>query len=374
MHTVLITGGSRGIGAACVQAFARAGWQVAFTYRENRERAGALARQTGALALCADLREDLAVRRAAAEVVSHFGAVDALVCNAGVAEQKMFQDITDEDWQRMLDVNLLGAVRTIRACLPDMLHAKRGSIVTVSSIWGQSGASCESHYAASKAALIGLTRSLALELGPSGIRVNCVAPGVIDTDMNAVHSAETMQALAAETPLGRIGTTDEVADSILYLCSDRASFITGQVLGVTGNTRSSVTKVLPQGKTFCCLCGAETKIVQHTVINALRKAVGIVAQPVGVRRIAQVGKLNQDCGHACAAQHIQAGVDAHAVIPRTDALDNAAQHMLGQPVGLGVLLVNIDLAAVDCRIDIGIAVDADKVVRRPAVGQVHARG
>ena len=234
MHTVLITGGSRGIGAACVQAFARAGWQVAFTYRENRERAGALARQSGALALCADLREDLAVRRAAAEVVSHFGAVDALVCNAGVAEQKMFQDITDEDWQRMLDVNLLGAVRTIRACLPDMLHAKRGSIVTVSSMWGQSGASCESHYAASKAALIGLTRSLALELGPSGIRVNCVAPGVIDTDMNAVHSAETMQALAAETPLGRIGATDEVADSILYLCSDRASFITGQVLGVTG--------------------------------------------------------------------------------------------------------------------------------------------
>lgn len=233
-QTVFITGGSRGIGAACVRAFAAAGWNVAFTYRENRALAGALAEQTGALALSADLHEGMAVSRAVGEARGHFGALDAVVCNAGIAEQKLFQDITDEDWQHMLDVNLMGAVRTIRACLPDLLHRKYGSIVTVSSIWGQSGASCESHYAASKAALIGLTRSLALELGPSGIRVNCVAPGVIDTDMNAMHNAETMQELAAETPLGRIGTAAEVADSILYLCTERASFITGQVLGVTG--------------------------------------------------------------------------------------------------------------------------------------------
>ena len=134
----------------------------------------------------------------------------------------------------MLDINLLGAVRTVRALLPDLLHRKSGSIVTVSSMWGQTGASCESHYAASKAALIGLTKSLAQELGPSGIRVNCVAPGVIDTEMNAMHSGETMQELAGQTPLGRIGTAAEVADSVLYLCSDHASFITGQVLGVTG--------------------------------------------------------------------------------------------------------------------------------------------
>ena len=233
-QTVFITGGSRGIGAACVRAFAAAGWNVAFTYRENRALAGALAEQTGALALSADLHEGMAVSRAVGEARGHFGALDAVVCNAGIAEQKLFQDITDEDWQHMLDVNLMGAVRTIRACLPDLLHRKRGSIVTVSSIWGQSGASCESHYAASKAALIGLTRALALELGPSGIRVNCVAPGVIDTDMNAMHNEETMQELAAETPLGRIGTAAEVADSILYLCTERASFITGQVLGVTG--------------------------------------------------------------------------------------------------------------------------------------------
>lgn len=233
-QTVFITGGSRGIGAACVRAFAAAGWNVAFTYRENRALAGALAEQTGALALSADLHEGMAVSRAVGEARGHFGALDAVVCNAGIAEQKLFQDITDEDWQHMLDVNLMGAVRTIRACLPDLLHRKYGSIVTVSSIWGQSGASCESHYAASKAALIGLTRSLALELGPSGIRVNCVAPGVIDTDMNAMHNEETMQELAAETPLGRIGTAAEVADSILYLCTERASFITGQVLGVSG--------------------------------------------------------------------------------------------------------------------------------------------
>ena len=233
-ETVFITCGSRGIGAACVRTFAEAGWNVAFTYRANRELAGALAEETGALPLSADQHESMAVSRAAGEALGHFGAIDAVVCNAGIAEQKMFQDITDDDWQRMLDINLMGTVRTIRACLPGMLHRKHGSIVTVSSVWGQAGASCESHYAASKAALIGLTKSLALELGPSGIRVNCVAPGVIDTDMNAMHSRETMQELAAETPLGRIGTAGEVADSILYLCSEHASFITGQVLGVNG--------------------------------------------------------------------------------------------------------------------------------------------
>lgn len=233
-QTVFITGGSRGIGAACVRAFAAAGWQVAFTYRVSRETAGALADETGALALCADLHEEAAIHRAAAEARGYFGPPDAVVCNAGIAEQKLFQDITDADWHHMLDVNLLGAARTIRALLPDLLHRKSGSIVTVSSVWGQVGASCESHYAASKAALIGLSKSLAQELGPSGIRVNCVAPGVIDTEMNAMHSGETMRELAGQTPLGRIGTAAEVADSVLYLCSERASFITGQVLGVTG--------------------------------------------------------------------------------------------------------------------------------------------
>ena len=233
-QTVLITGGSRGIGAACVRAFAADGWHTAFIYRSSREAAEQLAGETGALALAADQQDTVAVELAVAEVKARFGGIDAVVCNAGIAEQKLFQNITDADWMHMLDVNLMGAVRTIRAVLPELLHNKRGSIVTVSSMWGESGASCESHYAASKAAVIGLSRSLAQELGPSNIRVNCVAPGVLDTDMNAMHSADTMQELADQTPLGRVGAAAEVADSILYLCSDKASFITGQVLGVTG--------------------------------------------------------------------------------------------------------------------------------------------
>lgn len=232
--TVFITGGSRGIGAACVRAFAGAGWRVCFTYRDSWAQAKTLAAATGTVTAYADMADAGTIQTAFAWFRQQAGAADALVCNAGIAEQKQFQDLTDQDWHRMLDVNLMGAVRAVRCVLPDMLHRKNGSIVLVSSIWGQRGASCESHYAASKAALIGLGNSLALELGPSGIRVNCVAPGVIHTDMNAMHSAETMRALAEDTPLGRIGTAEETADAIFYLCSAQASFITGQVLGVAG--------------------------------------------------------------------------------------------------------------------------------------------
>ena len=220
-QTVLITGGSRGIGAACVRTFAENGWNTAFTYSKSREAADRLAEETGALALLADQQDTAAVELAVAEGKARFGTIDAVVCNAGIAEQKLFQ-------------NIMGTVRTIRAVLPEMLHNHKGSIVTVSSMWGECGASCESHYSASKAAIIGLSKSLAQELGPSNIRVNCIAPGVIDTDMNAMHSADTMQELANQTPLGRVGAAAEVADSILYLCSDKSSFITGQVLGVTG--------------------------------------------------------------------------------------------------------------------------------------------
>lgn len=234
MGSVFITGGSRGIGAACVRAFAEAGRLAAFTYSARRDKAEALAVETGALALCADSADRDAVENAVKTARESLGAIDTVVCNAGIAQQKLFQDIMDDEWLTMLNVNLMGAVRTIRAALPDMLHRQKGSIVIVSSMWGERGASCESHYAASKAALIGLSKSLALELGPSGIRVNCVAPGVIDTDMNAMHGGDVMQSLADETPLERIGRADEVADSILYLCSEKASFVTGQVLGVTG--------------------------------------------------------------------------------------------------------------------------------------------
>ena len=234
MGSVFITGGSRGIGAACVRACAAAGRPAAFTDSARRDKAEALSAETGALALCADSADRDAVENAVKTARESLGAIDTVVCNAGIAQQKLFQDITDDEWLTMLNVNLMGAVRTIRAALPDMLHRQKGSIVIVSSMWGERGASCESHYAASKAALIGLSKSLALELGPSGIRVNCVAPGVIDTDMNAMHGGDVMQSLADETPLERIGRADEVADSILYLCSEKASFVTGQVLGVTG--------------------------------------------------------------------------------------------------------------------------------------------
>lgn len=233
-QTVWITGGARGIGAATVRTFAQAGWRVAFSYRQSTQQAQVLAEQTGALALQADMTDRAAVQGCMEQIHDALGPVGAVVCNAGVAQQKMFCDLTDDDWDFVMDGNLRSVFYTIQAALPDLIHDKDGAIVTVSSVWGIAGASCESHYAASKAGLIGLTKSLAHELGLSGIRVNCVAPGVIDTDMNAMHDADTLHALAQETDLGRLGSADEVARTIRYLCSPDASFVTGQVLGVTG--------------------------------------------------------------------------------------------------------------------------------------------
>lgn len=232
--TVWITGGSRGIGAACVRAFSEAGWKVAFSYRSRAEEAQQVAAQTGALAIQTDLTSRAQVQACAAHIRASLGSIGAVVCNAGVAQQKMFCDLTDDDWNFVMDNNLRSVFYTIQAALPDLIHDKDGAIVTVSSVWGVTGASCESHYAASKAGLIGLTKSLAHELGLSGIRVNCVAPGVIDTEMNAAHGADTLQQLAEESALGRLGRADEVARTIRYLCSEDASFVTGQVLGVTG--------------------------------------------------------------------------------------------------------------------------------------------
>jgi 3-oxoacyl-[acyl-carrier protein] reductase len=163
-----------------------------------------------------------------------FGRIDALVCNAGIAQQKLFTDITSQDWDDMFDVNVKGVYRCIKAVLPGMISRKAGSIVTVSSVWGVAGASCEAHYSAAKAAVIGLTKALAKELGPSGIRVNCVAPGVIDTAMNAHLTDETKEDLRDETPLGVLGAPRDVAEAIWYLASDKAGFVTGQVLGVSG--------------------------------------------------------------------------------------------------------------------------------------------
>lgn len=237
--TALVTGGSRGIGAAACRALAREGFSVAIGYTHNAQTAEALARELtdqgfNAMAVRGDVRSREEVLAMFEAVRRRMGAVDTLVLSAGIAQQKLFQDITDADWDGLFDVNIKGVYRCIQAALPDMLRRGRGCIVTVASMWGQVGASCESHYAASKAAVIGLTRSLAKELGPSGIRVNCVSPGTIETDMTAPLGEETLEALAADTPLGRNGTTEDVAQAIAYLCSDASSFVTGQVLAVNG--------------------------------------------------------------------------------------------------------------------------------------------
>lgn len=234
MRTALITGGSRGIGAAAVRAFARAGFRAAFFYRADEAAAQAVLRETGAAAIRCDVSDPECVREACREAERTLGHIDALVNNAGIAQQKLLTDITDEDWRRMLDVNLSGAFYVTRAVLPGMISRKRGSIVNVSSIWGQVGASCEAHYSAAKAGLIGLTRALAKEVGPSGVTVNCVCPGVIQTDMLGGFTSGDLAALAEETPLGRLGTPREVAAAIVWLCQEDAAFVTGQVLGVGG--------------------------------------------------------------------------------------------------------------------------------------------
>lgn len=234
MRTVLITGGSRGIGAACVRAFRHAGWQTAFLYRASREAAEALARETGAAAIQCDVSDAAQVERAVAECQKSLPHIDALVNNAGIALQKLLPDVTDEEWRRMVDTHLSGAFYLCRAVLPGMISRRSGSIVNVSSIWGRIGASCEVPYSAVKAGLIGLTRALAKEAGPSGVRVNCVCPGVIRTDMLGGFAPDELAALAEAAPLCRLGAPEEVAQAVLWLAGTDSSFVTGQILGVDG--------------------------------------------------------------------------------------------------------------------------------------------
>lgn len=234
MKTVLITGGSRGIGAEMVRRFARGGYAVAFIYQKSEEAAVQLSRETGAYAIQADVGCEADVARAVEEATAFLGHVDALINNAAIAGFRLFTDITAEEWNRFVSVNLNGAFFASRAVLPGMISRKCGSIINVSSMWGQVGASCEVHYSTTKAALIGLTRALAKEVGPSGITVNCIAPGVIETDMNAALSQDDLAALREETPLGRLGTPADIAECAYFLAGDGANFITGQVIGVNG--------------------------------------------------------------------------------------------------------------------------------------------
>ena len=239
MKYALITGGSRGIGAAAARLFARRGWGVAVGYCQNRGRAEALAGELSGLgvpALCvqADVADAVQVQRMADKVLGQFGRLDILVCSAGVSHVGLISQINEDEWRRLFAVNVDGVHYCCRAVLPHMLERKSGSIVTVSSMWGQVGASCEAAYSATKGAVIAYTKALAKELGPSNIRVNCVAPGVIDTEMNAHLTPEAMAALADETPLGRVGTPEEAAAAIAFLAGDDASFLTGQVVCPNG--------------------------------------------------------------------------------------------------------------------------------------------
>ncbi len=238
-QTVLITGASRGIGRAAAVAFARNGYNVAVNYCKSKEKAAALADELNSYGVMtaayqADVSEKTEVEEMFRKAEQELGKISALVNNAGIAEQILFSDITEEKWDRMFAVNVKGAYNCTQAVLPSMIHEKYGRIINVSSMWGISGASCEVHYSASKAALIGFTKALAKEVGLSGITVNCVAPGVIGTDMNAAISGEILEELKENTPLNRIGTSEDVAEAILFLASDKASFITGQTLSVDG--------------------------------------------------------------------------------------------------------------------------------------------
>ncbi|MDR3552293.1 MAG: 3-oxoacyl-ACP reductase FabG [Clostridia bacterium] len=238
-RTVLITGASRGIGRAAAELFAAERFNVVINYLHSEGEAQSLAaelsrRGCGAAALRADVADRAQVESMVQSALDTFGAIDVLVNNAGIAQQRLFTDITPAEWDRMMDVHVKGTFHCCQCVLPQMIHRKCGAIVNVSSMWGQAGASCEVHYSTAKAAVIGFTKALAKELGPSGIRVNCVAPGVIDTGMNAGLSQDDRCALIGETPLMRLGTPFDAARAIVFLASESADFITGQVLAPNG--------------------------------------------------------------------------------------------------------------------------------------------
>ena len=232
--TVLITGGSRGIGECAVRELSRLGYNVAFTYFKSEEKAKILEKDTGACGILCDVSNSKSVDKAIKSATEKYGKIEILINNAGISEFALFTDITDEMWYRMLDTNLSSAFFTSRAVLPQMISRKDGVIINVSSMWGQVGASCETHYSASKAGMIGLTKALAKEVGPSGIRVNCICPGTIDTEMNAHLSDEDKECLINDTPLNKIGQCEDVVNSLIFLSEDSSSFITGQILGVNG--------------------------------------------------------------------------------------------------------------------------------------------
>ena len=234
MRRVLISGGSRGIGAECVRRYTTLGDAVAFIYNKSSGSAQALLAETGAIAIQADVSDAVEAKSAVNQAVEKLGGIDILVNNAGVAHIGLFTDLTDAEWRCLCDTNLSSVIYLSREASKYMVRQHGGSIVNIGSVWGRAGASCEVAYSATKAGLRGFTRALAKELGPSGITVNCIEPGVIDTEMNAALDEETRASLADETPLGRLGTAADVASAVAFFTSPEAAFITGQILGVDG--------------------------------------------------------------------------------------------------------------------------------------------
>ena len=228
MSNVVITGGSRGIGAAAVELFAARGDHVTFLYEKEHEAAAGVAKKTSATAICCDVSDGAAVKAA----FDAIGNVDVLICNAGICRTGLLSMLSEQDWDRLFDVNVKGIYHCVNAAMPSFLSKQSGCVITVSSMWGEVGASCEAAYSATKGAVIALSKALAKELGPSGIRVNCVTPGVILTDMCSQVDPEILEALKEETPLGRNGTPMDVARAMAYLAD--ADFVTGHVLRVNG--------------------------------------------------------------------------------------------------------------------------------------------
>ena len=231
-----VTGGAKGIGSAIVKRLLNNGYKVAFTYNNSEEKAKKLCAEMGAdcKSYKLDITDSNAVKTVVDDIEKNFGEIAVLVNNAGVAEQSLFTDITDEMWHRMIETNLSGAFYCSRAVLKYMINRKSGKIINISSIWGETGGSCEEHYSASKAGLIGMTKALAKEVGLSGITVNSVSPGVILTDMTSHFDEDTMNTLKEETPLNKIGTPEDVAGAVSFLASKDADFITGQNISVNG--------------------------------------------------------------------------------------------------------------------------------------------
>jgi len=234
MKRLLISGGTRGIGKAIVERFSAEGYKVAFLYKSNDELAKAIADSTGALQIKCDVSSPDEVRKAIDTAKDFLGGIDVLINNAGISQIKLISDVSDEDFSSVISTNLGGAFYLSREVSRLMVSEKYGRIINIGSMWGKCGASCEVHYSASKAAMRGMTMALAKELGPSGITVNCIEPGVIATEMNASLDKETLRSLCEDTPLMRIGTPLDVAELAVFLASDKASFITGQCIGVDG--------------------------------------------------------------------------------------------------------------------------------------------